>query len=88
MFTVVVKLKVRSAHAIDRPMLTLFPQNFLKSSKLKEFADDNFKFDEDGGKFSKRGGKHSSRAISPFPIVFPKDLYCRQVKTMACLGKG
>ena len=24
------------------------------SSKLKAFADDNFKFDENGGKFSKR----------------------------------
>ena len=26
----------------------------LDSSKFKEFADDNFKFDEDGRKFSKR----------------------------------
>ena len=26
----------------------------LDSSKLKEFADDNFEFDEIGGKFSKR----------------------------------
>ena len=24
----------------------------------------------------------------PFPTVFSKDLYCRHVKTMACLGKG
>ena len=30
----------------------------------------------------------SSRAISPFPTVFSKDLYCRHVKTRACLGKG
>ena len=28
------------------------------------------------------------RAISPFPTVFSKDLYCRRVKTRACLGKG
>ena len=28
------------------------------------------------------------RAISPFPTVFSKDLYCRHVKTRACLGKG
>ena len=27
-------------------------------------------------------------AISPFPTVFSKDLYCRHVKTRACLGKG
>ena len=26
----------------------------LDSSKLKEFADDNFEFDENGGKFSER----------------------------------
>ena len=31
-----------------------FPNNTLNSSKLKEFADDNFKFDENGGEFSKR----------------------------------
>ena len=30
----------------------------------------------------------SLRAISPFPAVFSKDLYCRHVKTKACLGKG
>ena len=38
----------------------------------------------------KHGGKRrncSSRAISPFPTVFSKDLYCRHVKTRACLGK-
>ena len=28
-------------------------QQILDSSKLKEFADNNFKFDENGGKFSK-----------------------------------
>ena len=30
----------------------------------------------------------SLRAISPFPTVFSKGLYCRHVKTRACLGKG
>ena len=61
---------------------------------LKEFADDNFKLDENGGKFSKLVEKHWEkencllRAISPFPTVFSNDLYCRQVKTRACLGKG
>ena len=31
----------------------------------------------------------SLRAIFPFPTVFSKDLYCRQVKTRVCLfGKG
>ena len=45
-----------------------------------------------------KGEKHcgkrrnsSSRAISPFPIVFSKDLYCRHIKIKAgfiCLRKG
>ena len=30
----------------------------------------------------------SLRAISPFPTVFSKELYCRHVKTRACLGQG
>ena len=30
----------------------------------------------------------SLRAISPFSTVFSKDLYCRYVKTRACLGKA
>ena len=29
----------------------------------------------------------SLRTISPFPTVISKDLYCRHVKTRACLGK-
>ena len=28
------------------------------------------------------------QAISPFPTVFSNDLYYKQVKTTACLGKG
>ena len=46
----------------------------LDSSKLKEFADDNFKLDKNGRKFTKwvenTVGKRrncSLRAISPFP---------------------
>ena len=44
------------------------------SSKLKEFADDDFKFDKNGRKLSKsventvaKQGNCSSRTISPFP---------------------
>ena len=66
----------------------------LDSSKLKESADDSFKLVKNGRKFSKKGRKHcgerrncSLRAISPFPTGFSKDLYCRHVKTRACLGK-
>ena len=51
----------------------------MNDSKLKEFADYNFKFNENG---------RTLQAISPFPAMFSKDLYCRHVKTRACLGKG
>ena len=59
-----------------------------------DLADNNFKFDENGRKFSK-GGKHCGkrrncllRAITPFLIGFSKDLFCRHIKTRACLGKS
>ena len=26
--------------------------------------------------------------VSPFPTVFSKELYCRHIKSRACLGKG
>ena len=63
--------------------LIFHKQQILDSSKLKEFADDNFKFDENCKKFSKR-----LRGISPFATVFSKDLFRGYVKTRACLGKG
>ena len=50
----------------------------LASSKLKGFADDNFKFDKNGRKFSKTVGNTgkmrncSLQAISPFPKVFKR----------------
>ena len=37
-------------------VLTFPKQQILDTSKLKEVADDNFKFDENGEKFSKRVG--------------------------------
>ena len=61
---------------------------------MKEFADDNFKFDENGRKFSKRVdnivGKGEIACHKQFLLfsTFSKDLYCRHVKTRACLGKG
>ena len=35
------------------PLTLSQTSNFADSSKLKEFADDNFKFDENGSEFSK-----------------------------------
>ena len=56
--------------------------------------NNNFKFYQNGRNFFKRVvntvGKRrncSLRAISPFHAVFLKDLYCRDVKTRACLGE-
>ena len=54
---------------------------------MKEFADDNFKFDENGRKLPKRKVTKTDRkhfgirrncllqAISPFPTVFSKGLF-------------
>ena len=73
----------------------LFPNDkFLDSSKRKEFANDNFKFDEIGGKLSKRVentvGKGKIAHYEQF-LIFPqcvsKDLYCRHIKTKASLRK-
>ena len=71
-----------------------FPkQQILDSSKLKEFADDDFKFDENGWKFYKKvensvgkGEIACYKQFSIFPTVFSKDLYSRHIKTRACLG--
>ena len=58
------------------------------------FADDNFKFNENGGNLYKKEentvGKGEIARCEQFllsPQCF-QDLYCRQVKTRACLGKG
>ena len=41
--------------------LTLSKQQILGSCKLKEFADENFKFNENGRKFSKTGRKYCGK---------------------------
>ena len=75
-------------HQTNHHLIQPFPKRqILDSSKLKGFADDNFKLNENGRKFSKRVentvGKRrncSLRAISPFPTLFSKDLYCRHIE--------
>ena len=82
-------------HSPAKSGLKLVPKRqVLDPSKLKGFADGNFEFDENGEEFFKGVEKHcgkrrncSLRAISPFPTVFSKELYCRHVKTRACLGE-
>ena len=72
-------------------------RQILDSSKLKEFADDNFKFDENEKKKKKLSkqventGKRrncSLRAISPFPTVFSKGLFPGGIKRCHCVGMG
>ena len=62
--------------------LGLTISQILDSSKLKDFTDDNFRFDESGRKFSKwvenAVGKEencSLGAVSPFPSLFSNDFY-------------
>ena len=61
---------------------------------MKDFADDNFKFDENGRKSSKRVentvGKGEIACNEHFLLfpVFSKDFFCGHIKTRACLGKG
>ena len=61
---------------------------------MKDFADNHFRLDENGSKFSKREentvGKRrncSLRAISLFPTVFSKDLYCRRLNIQSLIEK-
>ena len=72
-----------------------FPKRqFLDSSKLKELAEDNFKFDENGRKFFKLventvEKEKSLLATNNFSFshsVFEK-LALQHVQTRACLGK-
>ena len=75
--------------------LSLTQAKILDPSKLKEFADNYFKFDENGRKFSIRVentvGKGEIAYYKQFLLFqqfFSKVLYCRHMKTRACLGKG
>ena len=67
---------------------------FLDCSKLKEFADDNFKFDENGRKLSKwvenTVGKGEIAHYEQFLLfpVFSKGLFPRGIKRCQCVGMG
>ena len=72
-----------------RGNLTLNQNTNFGQFQIEKF--DNFKFDKNGRKGRKHCGERqncSLRAISPFPSGFLKDLYCRHLKTWACLGMG
>ena len=72
-------------------ILNPFPNDKSKdSSKLKEFADDNFKSDKNGSNFSKRventmrKGEIAHFHFSHYVFNY---LNCTHVKIMPCLGK-
>ena len=56
------------------PLIQPFPkQQILDSSKLNEFADDNFEFYINGRKFSKQVENNLGKGdIAPFPTLFFK----------------
>ena len=67
----------------------------LDASKLKEFADDNFKFDENSRKFSKwventveKGEITCYEQFLLFPTMFSKDLGLQTCKNQGLFGKG
>ena len=74
----------------------LGPELFsLDPSKLKEFADDNFKFDENGRELFKRventvgkGEIARYEQFLLFPQCFQKGLFPRGVKRSRCEGRG
>ena len=79
--------------ALQPITLTLSQMTILDSSKLKRVCRRRFKIWWKWEQVLLQGRKHwgkrrncSLRAISPFPTVFSKDLYCRHVKTRACFG--
>ena len=71
--------------SLKSPLYNPFPKlQILDSSKLKEFADDNFKSDENHAEFPKRVGNTVEKweiapyeQISPFCTVFSEELYSR-----------
>ena len=70
-------------------------RQILDSSKLKEFADDNFKFDKNGRKLSKRieitvgkGEIARYEQFLLFPQCFQKACFQGGIKRCHCVGRG
>ena len=70
-------------------------RQILDSSKLKEFADNNFKFNENGSKLSKwvenivgKGKIARYEQFLLFPQCFKKGSIPRDIKRRHCVGMG
>ena len=74
----------------------LVNNKILNSSKLKEYADNSFKFDENGKKFPKwlentvEKGEilHVASNFSPISTVFSKRLVLQTRRNQGLFGKG
>ena len=85
---------VKRCHCVE--MGQPFPKRqILDSSKLEDFADDNFKFEENGRKLSRwventvgKGEIACYEQFLLFPQCFLKDFNYRHLKTRACLVVG
>ena len=75
-------------HTLIIRFVNPLPRQILDSSKLKEFADDNFKFDENGRKLSKQVennvGKGEIARYEQF-LLFPQ---CFQKACFQGVSKG
>ena len=74
-------------------MLSFPKQQILGSSKLKEFADNNFKFDENGGNLYKRVGNtgENEKLLVMCNFSFSRSVFKRLVLTRkkpGLLGQG
>ena len=80
---------MRSGDFVKRRVILLYPVNpfpkerILDFSKLKEFADDNFKFDENGRKFSKWVENIMRKGEIAFPQCFQNTYTADTEKTRA-----
>ena len=85
----------KQGNTVPPPLLSpITRRQILDSSNLKEFADDNFKFDKNGRKLSKwvenTVGKGEIARYEQFLLflVFSKGLFPRGVKRCHCVGMG
>ena len=88
-------VKTQNCWKIINFLLTVSQTRNFRLFQTERVCRGQFQIKRDWQKDLQTGRKHwgkrrncSLRAISPFPTLFSKDLYCRQVKTRVCLGKG
>ena len=74
----------KTSHDHSRLSWTMHPLSLSQMTNLGLFfTDDDFEFDENGREFLQQDRKHCGKrrycsltAISPFPTVFSKEIYC------------